>query len=252
MKNNKKIFRLIPVILILLVLSYFLSPVYNIDEIKVESESNETAVGIIDKTGLERGENILIALLERGNIFAMRFTEAEIKLAEAFPGFKNISVTAALPSDVMIKYETREPVFEIEYGDIYLVTDINGCVLESRRRHEMGFVRLRGINATGFSIGCIPGETGVFEKASAIYNEMTWYDKENLTAFREYIEWIDLSNAETIAMMYDDRILIKLDGGRDVSYQTAAACVILSQQIGSGEKGVLDFTTGENPVFTTD
>lgn len=239
-------------IAILLAAAFILSPIYNIGDIEVESESLDTAVEIVEASGLKKGENILIALLERGNIFTMRFTEAELKLAEAFPGFQKISVTAKLPSYVEIDYETREPAFEIEYGDVYLVTDLNGCMLESRRDHETGLMRLKGVDVTGFTVGCVPGESGIFEKAAAIYREMTWFDTENLTAFREYVEWVDFSMANTIALMYDGRVLVKMDRDGDVSYQTASMCVILSQKIGSGETGVLDFTAGENPVFTTE
>jgi hypothetical protein len=252
MKKSKKIYWLIPLILILLAATYILSPIYNIGEIEVEGENEAAAEKIVEASGLMKGENILIALLERGNIFTMRFTGAELKLAEAFPGFEKISVAAKLPSEVKIKYEIREPAFEIEYGDIYLVTDINGCMLQSRREHETGLMRLKGVDVTGFTVGCVPGESDIFEKAAAIYNEMTWFDTENLTAFREYVEWVDFSMANTIALMYDGRVLVKMDMDGDVSYQTASMCVILSQKIGSGETGVLDFTAGDNPVFTTE
>ena len=50
--------------------------------------------------------------------------------------------------------------------------------------------------------------------------------------------------------MYDSRILVKMDSTGDIGYQTAAMCVSLSQYIGYTEKGTLDFTSGDNPVFS--
>lgn len=228
-----------------------LLPVYNIKEIEVMSEFPETAAGIAEASGLKTGSNMFISLIKQGGLFTMRFTEAEQNIADEFINFSNISVRAKLPSSVLIQYSTKEPAFEIEYGGIYLVTDINGCVLGTRDSHELGFVRVTGMDIVGFTMGCVVGNSDErFRNISEIYNGMKWYDEIYLTAFREYIEWIDISNNAYIALMYDGRVLVKLDYDEDISSQTAYMCVILSQRIGSSEKGVLDFTAGENPVFS--
>ncbi len=251
MKLQKKYFWLIPIIIILLAVTIPLLPVYNIKTINVETEFRELAEEIAAESSLKTGANMFWTLLSKGNIFAMRFTEAEQMLQKKYTQFGNIKVYADLPSSVNIEYTSKKPVFEIKYGDINLITDINGCVLSSRNSHELGFVRITGMEIAGFALGCIVGENiERFRYASEIYTELEWYDKTNLTAFREYVDWIDLSNPSGIALMYDGRILAKLDSGGDVSYQTAAMCVILSQQIGYAERGTLDFTSGENPVFS--
>ncbi|MFO7610950.1 MAG: hypothetical protein R6W99_00480 [Clostridia bacterium] len=253
MKSPKRLFWLIPFIILFIVLAIPLLPVYNIKEIEVRSEFSEMAVEIAKASGLKTGSNIFISLLTKGNIFTMRLTEAEQNITEKFMHFSNISVSAELPARVLIEYSTKEQAFEIEYGGIYLVTDINGCVLETRASHELGFVRITGMDIDGFAMGCVVGNSdGKFEDLAEIYESMKWYDEINLTAFREYIEWIDISNNAYIAMMYDGRILVKLDYDEDIWYQTAYMCKILSQQIGSSEEGVLDFTAGENPVFSPD
>ena len=194
---------------------------------------------------------MFLALLAKGNIFVMRFTEAEQLLQKKYTQFGNIKVTAEMPSSVLIKYTSKEPVFEVKYGDISLITDINGCVLGSRDTHELGFLRITGVEISGFALGCLVGQnTERFEYASKIYEVLESYDKANLTAFREYIDWIDLSNPSGIALMYDGRVLIKLDTDLEITGQAAAMCTILSQHIGYTETGTLDFTSGENPVFS--
>lgn len=251
MKSSKRFFWLIPVIVLLLAITVPLLPVYNIKVIEVRSDFEDLAREIVEVSGTKIGSNIFLELLSKGNIFTMRFTDAEAKLSEKYEFFGNISVKADLPSGIVVEYNTKEPVFEIVYGDRYLVTDINGCVLGSRDNHELGFTRITGLEIDKFALGCTIYENGAdFQMASDIYTEMEWYDKSNLTAFREYIEWIDLSNPGAVALMYDGRVLVKLDAGRDISYQTASMCVILSGQIGRSEEGILDFTAGENPVFS--
>lgn len=253
MKLQKKYFWLIPIIIILVAVTVPLLPVYNIKTINVETEFRELAEEIAVESGLKVGSNMFWTLLSKGNIFAMRFTEAEQVLQKKYTQFGKIKVTADLPSSINIEYTSKESVFEIKYGDINLVTDINGCVLSSRNNHELGYVRITGVEISGFALGCIVGEnTGRFKYASEIYSALEWYDKTNLTAFREYIDWIDLSNPTSIALMYDNRILVKLDDDLDVSYQTTTMCLILSQEIGYAERGTLDFTSGENPVFSAD
>lgn len=253
MKPQKKFLWLIPIIILLIAVTIPLLPVYNIKTINVETEYYELAQEIAEQSGLKIGSNMFLTLLGQGNIFALRFTGAEQKLAKEYIHYGNIKVIADLPSSVSIEYTTKEPVFEIEYGDIYLVTDINGCVLESREDHELGFVRITGVGISGFALGCIVGENAErFEYASGIYTVLEFYDEANLTAFREYIDWIDLSNPSGVAMMYDSRILVKLDPNGDLAYQTGAMCEILSDEIGYNERGTLDFTSGDNPVFSAD
>lgn len=251
MKKPNLIYIFVPIIIVLLLLTIPLLPVYNIKNVEIENEFKKQAEEILEKSGIRIGSNIFVTLLSKGNIFTMRFTEAEQKLTKAFIHFGNIKVKAELPSSVLIEYYTKEPVFEIEYGDIYLVTDINGCVLSSRDEHKLGFTRITGMDISGFVMGYKLGDDFErFEYASKIYSEMEVYDKNKLTAFREYIEWIDLSNNSNTALMYDGRILVKFDNAGDISYQTAEMCVILSQQIEFSKEGVLDFTLGDNPVFS--
>lgn len=251
MKPQKKFLWLIPIIIVLVAVTIPLLPVYNIKTINVETEFRDLAEEIAVDSGLKIGSNIFLTLLGKGNVFAMRFTEAEQTLKNKYTQFGNIKVIAEMPSSVLIEYTSKEPVFEIEYGEINLITDINGCVLDSRSDHELGFVRITGVDISGFALGCIVGDNiERFSYASKIYNELEFYDKSNLTAFREYIDWIDLSNPSGIALMYDGRVLVKMDSTGDIAYQTAAMCVSLSQHIGFTEKGTLDFTSGDNPVFS--
>lgn len=251
MKSQKKIFWLIPIIIVLILVTIPLLPAYNIKTINIETEYYELAQEIAVESGLKMGSNMFLTLLGKGNIFTMRFTEAEQKLAEKYIHYGNIEVKADFPSVVNIEFTTKQPVFEVEYGDIYLITDINGCVLDSRDYHILGYTRITGVAISGFALGCIVGENVErFKHAADVYSALEFYDMNNLTAFREYINWIDLSNPTGIAMMYDDRILVKLDPNGDLSYQSAYMCEILSEEIKYSESGTLDFTSGENPVFS--
>ncbi|MDX1357300.1 MAG: hypothetical protein R3232_00565 [Clostridia bacterium] len=251
MKSQKRIFWLIPLIVILLAVMVPLLPVFNLKTIKVETEFKDLAEEIARESGLKIGSNMFLSLLGKGNIFALRFIGSEQVLQEKYTQFGNIKVRASLPSEAIIEYTSKQAVFEIEYDDYYLVTDINGCVLDSRSNHELGFVRVTGVNIDGFALGCIIGENlERFELAATIYRELEGYDKAFLTAYREYVNWIDISNPTSIALMFDDRVLVKLDDSTDLAYQTAYMCSIFTQDIGYSERGTLDFTAGDNPVFS--
>jgi hypothetical protein len=251
MKNPGRILWLIPVAVLFLAVTVFMLPIFNLKTIEVETELGEIAEEIALSTQLKEGSNLFITLLKEGNIFTMRFTGAEKRLNDKYEFLENVIVKAELPSKVFVDFETREPVFEIAYGDRYLVTDINGCVLGSRDSHVIGFPRITGLEIKQFSLGCVVCENAsVFEQLSDIYLEMESYDKRFLTAFREYIEWIDISSLDTIALFFDGRILVKFNKEEDVAGQTAAMCEILAEYIGSNEKGTLDFNAGENPVFS--
>lgn len=250
MKNPGRIFLLIPIAMLFLIAAIFLLPIFNIKVISVETQIPEIAEEIAITTELKQGSNMFLTLLKEGNIFSMRFTGAEKKLNDNYEFLEDVKVNAVLPSSVMIEFNTRDAVFEVAYGDRYLVTDINGCVLGSRVSHVRGFPRITGMEIEEFSLGCIVCGQNGFDNLSDIYIEMKSYDQNYLTAFREYIGWIDVSSPNTIALYFDNRILVKFDSSQDIAGQTATMCEILAEHIGSSEKGTLDFTSADNPVFS--
>jgi|GEM_PF-2125494 len=251
MKNPGRIYWLIPVAVLFLAATVLLLPVFNLKTIEIKTDLGDYAEEIAFATGLKQDSNIFLALLKDGNIFSMRFTGAEKRLSEQYEFLQNIEISANIPSKAVIEFDTREAVFEVAYGDRYLVTDIKGCVLGSRNEHVLGFTRITGIEIEQFSLGCIVcGNDYGFEKIADIYTEMKSYDERFLTAFREYIEWIDVSTPGTVALYFDGRIVVKMDTGVDTAGQTAAMCEILSEHITGNESGTLDFTSGENPVFS--
>lgn len=251
MKNPSRFLWLIPIAVILLAATVFLLPVFNLKTIEVETELGEIAGEIAVSTELKEGSNLFLTLLKEGNIFTMRFTGAESKLYDKYEFLEDVVVKASLPYKAIVEFNTREAVFEIAYGDRYLVTDIKGWVLGSRDSHVLGFPRITGLEIEQFSLGCIVCDSDPgFDKLSEIYNEMKNYDTMFLTAFREYIEWIDVSSPDIIALYFDGRILVKFDAEKDVAGQTATMCKILAEHMGSDENGTLDFTAGESPVFS--
>ncbi len=253
MKSKHKIYWLIPLILIAFGMSVLLFPKYNIKTISVETNDSEIASEIAKSTKLKIGENVFWTLLKEGNIFNMRFTGAEKRLREKYINYCDFNVKLILPSEVYIQYSKRKPVFEIAYGEIYLVADEKGCVLDSQKEHKRGFLRVTGMDLNGFNIGCFVAEKFErFRYVIDIYRVLESYDIEYLTSFREYIDWVDLSQENGVAILYDDRILVKLDVNKNIASQTAAMCSVLANEIGYFEKGTLDFTVGENPVFSKD
>lgn len=238
--------------LIMLSMTVLFSPVFRIREIETRESSIIPCSDIISNSGLKKGDNLFLSLLKKGNLLSMRFPSSEQLLSSMFVYMDNISVKGIMPGIVEIDYEVKKEVFEINRGNIFLVTDGKGYVLDTRNSHTFGLIRVSGIDISSYSIGSmIEDNDKRFEKALSIYNELHRYDTTYLTAFREYINWIDLSSLNRIALKYDDRILVKFNSNDDLSYQTTSMCVMLSQHIGSYETGILDFNYS-NPVFSPD
>ncbi len=253
MKFKKLRVILLIILLISVGISILLSPLFSIKQISIRETTDVSHNAIFEKIDLTIGDNIFISLINHGNLFTKRFISIEAILKEEYKTMKNISAKAIFPNKLIIDYDIAHEGIEIIDGEKIIITDEEGFVLGVDNIHQQGRIKVTGLQINSYSLfEFIDTDQEKLKYIAIIYEGLTRYDQEYFTAFREYINWIDMSNGQNIAIMYDERVLVKIPYGDDISLKIATMCVILSKQIRPEEKGVLDMTVKDRSIFTPD
>jgi len=251
MKKTKYKIISIGVILLSIMVIIVLSPIFSIKSINIKMVDEIKSEEIFEQLGVSIGDNIFISLITQGNILTFKFKESINKIHTRYKTLKNIDVYAVLPNQIYVEYEIANQVFEIIHEGNYIVIDEEGYVLDVTDNHTISRIRISGLDFNRYTLyEKIDISLKDRENIKTIYMEIQRYDSEYFTAFKEYIDWIEFSKEKTISIMYDNRVLIKINSEDDLSYKIASMCVILSKQIGPNEKGLLDMTKGDKSIFT--
>lgn len=226
------------------------SPLFNIQKIVPMHEGVPQDVLIHEVGNIQVGDNLILHLLSGGGLLDLRFSETEQLLQDQNQNMADIVVKGVLPNRLEVRYILRKEAFEILYGNTLLVTDETGFVLDSRPERTLGLLRLRGIQVSQFFLGKpILENDERFRYAAKVFREINRYDTTRLTAFREHIDWLDVTFLDRIILQFDGRIVVRFSEREDFSYQVASMCILLAENIGSREKGTLDYRY-PYPVFS--
>ncbi|MBN2853819.1 MAG: hypothetical protein JXQ23_13905 [Clostridia bacterium] len=243
------------VFLILIILSagisFLLSPLFTIKSIYIKEIDDFKYKDIYDNLGITVGDNVFLSIIKNGNVLSLEFTKAAERLHDRFKTLKNIRIYSVFPDQVRVDYDISSETFELMDDEKIIVTDEDGYVLDVDNSHKKGRIKVSGLPVNDYGIyQYIETDPVKLDNLKMIYHELQQYDSVHFTAFREYIDWIDFSNDLYIAIMYDDRVLVKINYNDNLSYKMASMCVILSEQIGPEEKGVLDMTIEGSSIFS--
>ncbi|MCK5811796.1 MAG: hypothetical protein KAG94_02770 [Clostridiales bacterium] len=253
MKFKKLRVTLLIILFISVGVAILLSPLFSIKQISIRETIDISHNAIFEKIDLTIGDNIFISLITHGNLLTKRFVSVENTLKKEYEIMKNISVKAIFPNKLIIDYDIAQEGIEIVDKDRIIITDEDGFVLGVDTNHKQGRIKVTGLQINSYSLfEFVDTDQEKLKYIAIIYKGLTRYDQEFFTAFREYINWIDVSNDKNIAIMYDERVLVKIPYGDNVSLKIATMCVILSKQIRPEEKGVLDMTVKDRSIFTPD
>lgn len=106
-------------LLIVAIIYFMMSPLFNISEITIEGENQLSSQEILDVSGLQLGENI--------------YNFSKIKTMESIkenPYISTVEIKRKLPSTVKVIITERTPSFLTEVGNAYMYIDNQGYILE--------------------------------------------------------------------------------------------------------------------------
>lgn len=230
-----------------------LSPIFNISKIDVKSSTHYNENQIISALRINVGLNAFKAFgKEFYNIPSLRYKDCENILLSNFPYLKEAKVKLILPTVIKVETVERIPVAIANYGGTNLIIDEAGYVLETIVDIEkVQLPLIKGLDIKNFGLGKaiitnnIEGLTSSIKIIKKIpSNEENEKNKQNFI-----IKAIDISDSRKVYLDIDSRIKVNFGESKDIDYKIEYLKQILQKGIKKEDKGVIDFTTGNNPNF---
>lgn len=246
-------FILISVLLVVCAILLALSPVFNISSIEVNGIKNSNKEKIISTSGIITGENGFKFI---GNdikrILSLRYGKAEYNIAENNAYVKKAVVRFIPPGKVRIDITERTPVCLFPYLGTNLMVDAEQFVVDTTTEQKDNSLPIvKGIRFNDYDLGKkLEIENGEnFRALLQVLDVLQKSDKDDENKLMNSISYIDINDISKIGFFIDSRIVVNLGELQDLSYKISVLKQILLKNLREDEKGLLDFTAGQNPVF---
>ncbi len=256
-RRFKRIRFWIKLILILVLLGAMLVlitylPFFNIEQIEVTGNLHYDAETYIDAIEADIGDNgfkfISGSLL---NIFSFRYGRSELNILKNYPYVKEVVVKYKIPDRVVINVTEREPVVLVPYYGTYLLMDKEGYIVDTTKsREDKNLPVVNGFNFENYEIGQAldVDDPRKIKKLMMLIFQMRESDEVGGYTLSDKVESYDVNDANNILLTLEGELIVNMGDLRDLRYRVDALKEILKTEI-KNQKGLLDFTAGENPVF---
>lgn len=250
------------ILLVTVIVIFARSSFFIVNKIEVEGNKKYSSNDIIKQTGLVTGLNVFKMLGEKPkNLLSLRFNENERRVYEAMPYIKTVSIRPGLPKSIKVKIQERTPFAVLENNGTSILIDKEGYVLETEKELESKkksqYFKIIGTSVDSIKLGQV-----VKFKGRSPLNELIKFndillenEKDYKTKLYSKITSVDLSDLNSIAVIFDSRITVRfgnLEDAEDVKYNLEFFRQLFVNNITEKQKGTLDFTTGSNPYFAAE
>lgn len=253
--RRKKALKIIIFIVMLssILVLFCMSPLFDISQIQVEGAEHCKEENIINASGISIGQNGFryIGGNFRNFIF-LRYGQAELNILNSFPYIKDAVVRYILPNKVLISIEEREPYALVPYIGAFLLIDREGYVLEvtgEKEKFDMPYVK--GLRFNNYEIGKALQITNKanFNKLIILIDALTEEEKNDNFKLMNYIDTIDVGDVNNIYLYIDSRLIVNYGDLQDINYRIKILKNIFHKSLTKEDRGLIDFTVGDNPVF---
>jgi cell division protein FtsQ len=263
-KKNKRLKKtyiwirlLLGICLVLVIIILFcMTPLFNITEFYVQNSTHYDRDTLIDLANISIGENGFKFIgISIEQILGLRYGKCEQNILENCPYIKEVKVKYEIPNSVKINFTEREPAGSVPYLGSNLIVDNEGYVLDIVKDiSSYNLLTIKGLRFNNYELGQ-KLSTENPESLNAVINVLDVIktsDKKDRFKLLEMIISIDVGDLKKINMLIDFRIVLNLGDTDELEYKIAATKQILLKNVKKEDKGLLDFTIGENPTFIPD
>ncbi len=214
-------------ICVLLLLAFFLSPIFNVSDIRVVGVDKIPAESAIEASGVVKG----------ASIFKVSPKKSEERLT-SMAYVDTVKVRRILPDTVEISIRESREVAYIYFIGNYVGVDANGKILEIKQsEEEVSLPVIVGTNVTEFGIGNkIKIDDATKEKT--VFDIIKQLDTAQI---RTSIKTIDVFDLNDIRFFTVSEATVNMGGMDDIMYKVAFLKKILEDN-GDNRGAVIDMT----------
>lgn len=230
-----------------------MSPFFYIEKIDAVASSHYDSSTLTAISGVIIGENGFRLLFEEpGMFYLLRIGSAERKLIEGCPYIKSAKVRFIIPSTVNIEVIERKPAALLRLNETSFIIDREGYLLELNQKQDMAALPIfEGIEPDSYTLGTkITNDEQKLTAAFRVYDYLEQMDGESLDKFLPSVDYIDVSEPNSIRLSLQSRISANLGKGEELNYKINAIKAIMENNIKKDDRGKLDFSLDEKIVFT--
>ncbi len=231
-----------------------LSPLFDLKKTEVKGAVHYKPETLTSYAAIQMGEN---GFREIGsnplNILLFRFGAAETSIMENCPYVKKVRVRFAIPSKVVIDVTERQAIAAVPYLGTSLLIDREGFVLENLAGGDKTeLLSIQGLEFTDYELGHkLDMKNGnSLVNGIKLMDTLKESDKLDKSKLFDAVDSLDVSDGHNLKIRLDKRVTVNFGALEDLNYRISMAKTIFNKNIKKGEKGTLDFTTGDNPVFS--
>ena len=245
-----KIFLLLVLLGTTIVLVAF-SPLFNIKTIKVKGNQHYKEDDIAVVTSLYPGLNGFKSI---GNsftgFFLLRYGQEETKLIKSLPYLKSAIVKYIPPSSIQITVIERKPMGIAAYMGAVLVIDREGYVIDILNKGQArDLPEINGLKYDRYELGSrlVTSVPDAVKNVAILLDTIMDSDENGELKLYPIVNSVNVEGK--ISIFVDSRIKVNIGDLRDLNYKISYLKQILLKGIKKEEKGLLDFTSGQNPNF---
>lgn len=229
------------------------SPLFNITQIEVVGSKHYEKGTIVDLIDMSVGNNVFRYMgTDLKSIFTFRYRDVEEKIKRNCPYVKEAKVKLLLPSKVLVEIKERSPIGVIPYLGTSLLMDKEGYIIDTLENgEECSLPIIKGIEFEHYELGqkLDVKNPGSKKKALEVINIVKKSDMNSQFKIYKQIESIDVSDINKVCLFIDSRLVVNLGNLEDLRYRINALKHIYLKNLKKDDKGLIDFTIGDNPIF---
>lgn len=251
-KNILKTLLFIVVLTVALVLAARTS-LFNIDSINVIGNTRYNEEQIIKTSGITVGENGFIKMgINPVDIFTLSFGKSQQSISKTYPYIKNVSVRYSIPNKINIYIVERKPACIVDVKGVGILVDSEMYALDVAKKGEnYDMPKLYGLKFAKFLFGDAlkVSNPETIKLLKSLTDSIDKSDLNDKLKINKLITSINLQDINNIKITLKPQITVNFGDLNDLEYKITYLKKIFEEYIIENERGYLDFSTGDNPVF---
>lgn len=253
---NKKIRKIVftGVLVLILLTALSLSSVFSIKTVEVSGLTRYPKDDIIAATNIKIGNNWYKTLGARPkDIVTFSYELAQEQILDKFPYVQDVTVKFIPFGKVRVKITERSPEIVIQNEEGYSFIDNTGTCLEiahTLKEEKLPVLINAKINTAVLGKAIEFQDPYVLESVRRLFYIVNITDSKSEPKLFGFISQMDFSNLGNTIIILDSRVKVNIgDINKMHEYKINFLKEVFFKKIQKDEKGSLDFSKDDNPVF---